>query len=77
LFAIGTGVVGWTPQQTLQTNMQHIVAAYNARTEFVFDIAKALFGDGKEPGMPTAAPAIRGLLRGHGGGKKKAKADGR
>jgi len=45
LFQIGTGVLGWTPTE--------ITLAYRARTEFVADILKSVFGTTDEKTSPT------------------------
>lgn len=44
LFQIGTGVLGWTPEQTWNATLAEITMAYQGRTEFVSDILKSIFG---------------------------------
>lgn len=44
LFQIGTGVLGWTPEQTWNATLAEIAMAYQGRTEFVSDILKSIFG---------------------------------
>lgn len=44
LFQIGTGVLGWTPEQTWNATLAEITMAYTGRTEFVSDILKSIFG---------------------------------
>lgn len=44
LFQIGTGVLGWAPEQTWNATLAEIAMAYQGRTEFVSDILKSIFG---------------------------------
>lgn len=44
MFQIGTGVLGWTPEQTWNATLAEITMAYQGRTEFVSDILKSIFG---------------------------------
>lgn len=53
LFQIGTGVLGWTPKDTWNATPTEITLAYRARTEFVADILKSVFGTTDEKTSPT------------------------
>ncbi|MBJ6131530.1 phage tail assembly chaperone [Ochrobactrum sp. Q0168] len=53
LFQIGTGVLGWTPAVTWNATPTEITLAYRARTEFVADILKSVFGTTDEKTSPT------------------------
>lgn len=44
LFAIGTGILGWTPNDTWNATPSEIVAAGKSRNHFISDILKAVFG---------------------------------
>ncbi|MBN8942227.1 MAG: hypothetical protein J0H01_22160 [Rhizobiales bacterium] len=68
LLGLGMGWLGWTEQQTLESRMTSIMAAYKAR----IDMLKAIFGggDGARPakdatgGVSLKDPAgLRGLLK--------------
>lgn len=43
------GVMGWTEEQTLQTTIPALEAAYKGRCDFVSAILKAVFGEGDKP----------------------------
>jgi hypothetical protein len=51
LFAIGTGVLGWTPDATWQATPAEILAAYNGR----MDLLATIFG-GRNPDGDNAPP---------------------
>jgi hypothetical protein len=56
----GMGWLGWSEDQTLDTTMPSIIEAYEGRV----DMLKAIFGDGKKPGVSVADPKkIASLLR--------------
>lgn len=70
LFAIGSGVLGWTPADTWASSPAEILAAHNGRIEFVDQILVAVFGskDKAEDAQLTstgrdlnAASILRGL----------------
>lgn len=44
LFAIGSGVLGWTPADTWASSPAEILAAHNGRIEFVDQILVTVFG---------------------------------
>lgn len=46
LFEIGTGWIGWTPEQTWEATPLEIATAYTGR----LDMLKAIFGSGQNPG---------------------------
>lgn len=48
------GVMGWTEEQTLQTTVPAIEAAYKGRCDFVSMVLNAVFGDGK-PDKPKVS----------------------
>jgi len=70
LLRIGTGWLGWTERDTLDTTMDGIVVAYESR----IDMLKAIFGssDGrpKTPTRPAGKGKLRQALRFLAGGKK-------
>lgn len=57
LFNIGTGWIGWSDEQTLDTPMQHIVRARAGRIEML----KAIFGDGREEARTVSATNSAGI----------------
>ncbi|MFG1371486.1 hypothetical protein V5F32_04850 [Xanthobacter oligotrophicus] len=62
---MGTGWLGWTEAETLDTSMPGIVAAHKGRLAML----KAIFGSGKEEPKGVSAKDGRGvaaLLRGMG-----------
>jgi hypothetical protein len=61
LLEIGTGVLGWTSQQTMQTPMPHILLAYKSR----IDWAKATnpFGSGEKPKEQKAPQSVASRIR--------------
>ncbi|MGN7960889.1 hypothetical protein ACTJKP_08620 [Brucella sp. 22210] len=64
LFQIGTGVLGWTPKDTWNATPTEITLAYRARTEFVADILKSIFGttDEKTSLTPVTKEALDTLI---------------
>lgn len=46
LMKAGTGVMGWHPEATLNTDMTDIMTAYEARLGLIGDVLKAVFGSG-------------------------------
>lgn len=54
LFKMGTGVLGWSPRDTLDADMTDIVLAYEARVGFIGDLLKAVFGSGDGKSKPSA-----------------------
>lgn len=66
---MGTGWIGWTETETLDTSMPGIVAAFKGRTAML----KAIFGSGEKEPKGVSAKDGRGvaaLLRGMGAKRK-------
>lgn len=65
------GVMGWTEEQTLQTTLPAIDAAYKGRCDFVGMVLKAAFGS-SEPEAPKVStrPASLALFDAQFGGDK-------
>lgn len=56
LFQLGTGVLGWTPDQTWNATPAEITMAYHGRTEFVSDILQAVFGTAEDKPQSGITP---------------------
>lgn len=71
LYRVGTGMLGWTPDQTLDASPREIIEAAKGRHKFVGDILGSIFGKPEDkPSGPDNAPLDRaGLasLKGMGG----------
>lgn len=53
LFKVGTGVLGWPPEVTLDADMTDIMIAYEARLGLIGDVLKAVFGTGDSTANPV------------------------
>lgn len=56
---IGTGWIGWTYDQTLDTPLEGILAAYEGRKEML----RAIFGGDEEPPAASAKRVQHGLVQ--------------
>ncbi|KFL30651.1 hypothetical protein JP75_14355 [Devosia riboflavina] len=55
LYGIGTGWLGWTPEQTWNATPAEIIAAKTGRTDLIIDVLRAVFGSTE---AEKTAPAI-------------------
>jgi Conserved hypothetical phage protein (DUF2376). len=44
LFKVGTGWLGWTPEETWNATPAEIIAARNGRTDLIMDVLQAVYG---------------------------------
>jgi hypothetical protein len=56
LFAIGTGWLGWSPEQTWTSTPAEILAAQRGRSDLIVDVLKSVFGSTDKPA--PAAPDL-------------------
>ena len=68
LFDLGTGHLGWTAAETLDTNLDHIRRAVDARHELISSVLRAVFPPAPTPpGGAGVAGQLRRFISGHNG----------
>jgi hypothetical protein len=64
LFGIGTGVLKWSDEATLRTNMNHIRLAYDAHCKMLEQIFGSKKKEGEFAAIATTGAETKDMMRG-------------